>query len=185
MLQYQKLNSYSSRAGVVQRLVYKFSKLGTGVRFPPPAPRKIKLITKTSHMSRGFVYTKHMHNTPLSYLVRLEYFAMATMVATFFVAVVGFAWYWLVVLFFAFDISMVGYFYNPRIGAIVYNIIHSLIGPSIFAVIYMATLNEGVLFITLVWLFHIFVDRTLGYGLKHPTGFQHTHMGVIGKTKRK
>lgn len=26
------------RAGVVQRLVYKFSKLGTGVRFPPPAP---------------------------------------------------------------------------------------------------------------------------------------------------
>jgi hypothetical protein len=25
-------------AGVVQRLVYKFSKLGTGVRLPPPAP---------------------------------------------------------------------------------------------------------------------------------------------------
>ena len=32
---------YDKSAGVVQRLVYKFSKLGIGVRFPAPAPTKI------------------------------------------------------------------------------------------------------------------------------------------------
>ena len=39
-------------AGVVQRLVYKFSKLGTGVRFPPPAPTKnMTLITRITQLS--------------------------------------------------------------------------------------------------------------------------------------
>ena len=27
---------------------------------------------------------------------------------------------------------------------------------------------------------HIGIDRALGYGLKLPSGFKHTHLGVIG-----
>ena len=33
----------------------------------------------------------------------------------------------------------------------------------------------------LIWLAHIGFDRALGYGLKHPSAFQHTHLGLIGK----
>jgi hypothetical protein len=32
----------------------------------------------------------------------------------------------------------------------------------------------------LIWAGHIAMDRALGYGLKHPDGFQHTHLGRIG-----
>lgn len=31
---------------------------------------------------------------------------------------------------------------------------------------------------------HIGMDRLLGYGLKYPTGFRHTHLGRIGREKR-
>jgi hypothetical protein len=33
-----------------------------------------------------------------------------------------------------------------------------------------------------VLLFHSAFDRMLGYGLKHATGFQDTHLGRVGKT---
>jgi hypothetical protein len=33
------------------------------------------------------------------------------------------------------------------------------------------------------WVFHIAVDRALGYGLKTTEGFQHTHLGPIGKPR--
>ncbi|HEY2386937.1 MAG TPA: DUF4260 family protein, partial [Candidatus Binatia bacterium] len=32
----------------------------------------------------------------------------------------------------------------------------------------------------LIWLAHIGMDRLLGYGLKYPTSFHHTHLGRIG-----
>jgi hypothetical protein len=28
----------------------------------------------------------------------------------------------------------------------------------------------------LIWLAHIGIDRAIGYGLKHPTGFKDTHL---------
>jgi hypothetical protein len=36
----------------------------------------------------------------------------------------------------------------------------------------------------LAWAFHIGVDRALGYGLKFEDGFQHTHLGTIGRGGR-
>lgn len=123
--------------------------------------------------------------TTLKQIISAEYLVAAILVAVFYVVVGGFAWYWLPVLFLAFDISMVGYAVNNRIGALTYNIGHSLIGPGLLATVYIATSNEGVLFVTLLWLFHIFVDRALGYGLKHAEGFHHTHLGKIGKAKNK
>lgn len=33
------------------------------------------------------------------------------------------------------------------------------------------------------WAFHIGVDRALGYGLKLPDAFTHTHLGWIGKDR--
>lgn len=123
-------------------------------------------------------------NTVMKRIVSIEYLLAALIVVVFYLFVGNFAWYWIPILFIAFDISMMGYTVNNRIGAITYNIGHSLIGPALLMVFYIATESQPALFITLLWLFHIFIDRALGYGLKHETGFQHTHLGPIGTQKQ-
>jgi hypothetical protein len=124
-----------------------------------------------------------MQNTIMKRILSTEYLIAAILVAVFYVAVGNFNWYWLPVLFIVVDISMVGYLANPKAGALTYNIGHSLIGPALLVAIYIATSNQIVLFASLIWLFHILVDRALGYGLKHTTSFNHTHLGTIGKDK--
>src|SRR5687768_15240374 len=122
-------------------------------------------------------------NMLMKQVISVEYALAALFTLVFYIYVGQFAWYWIPILFLAFDISAVGYFINNRVGAIGYNIGHSLIGPTILMMIYIATENQIILLITLAWLFHIFIDRALGYGLKHTTGFHHTHLGLIGKEK--
>jgi hypothetical protein len=34
--------------------------------------------------------------------------------------------------------------------------------------------------LALIWFAHIGMDRALGFGLKYPTAFRHTHLGRIG-----
>lgn len=132
------------------------------------------------------------------YVVRLEYLFAAVLVALFYVVVGEFDWWWLILLFPLFDASMVGYLVNPHVGALTYNIIHSFVGPVILTVIYIFTtghtaadtsrthsIDSLLLFAILIWLFHIFVDRALGFGLKHRESFHHTHLGKIGKAKQK
>ena len=126
-----------------------------------------------------------MYGKLMKTIVSGEYALAAIFVMAFYVIVGGFDWWWLFILFLVVDISAIGYMVNDRIGALTYNIGHSLIGPVGLAIVYIATDNTAVLFITLVWLFHIFVDRALGYGLKHTKGFHHTHLGPIGKAKKK
>ncbi len=126
-----------------------------------------------------------MQSKLMKRIVSTEYLVIAILVAVFYVSVGNFAWYWLPILFIVVDVSMVGYLANSRMGALTYNIGHSLIGPTILVALYIATTDQATLFISLVWLFHIFVDRALGYGLKHSAGFEHTHLGTIGKAKKK
>lgn len=126
-----------------------------------------------------------MYGKLMKSIVSLEYMAAALAVATFYVVVAQFDWWWLIVLFLVVDISALGYFVNDRIGALIYNLGHSLIGPTLLAVVYIATDSRTVLFITLLWLFHVLADRAFGYGLKHTKGFHHTHLGPIGKAKKK
>ena len=124
-----------------------------------------------------------MQRNLMKRVISTEYLVAAILVAVFYNVVGEFPWYWLPLAFIAFDISAIGYLVSPRIGALTYNIGHSLIGPAILVCVYIATTNETTLFVSLLWLFHIFVDRAAGYGLKHVTGFHHTHLGPIGKKK--
>jgi hypothetical protein len=126
-----------------------------------------------------------MQTAIMKRIISLEYLFAAVFVAIFFVTVGGFDWWWLLVLFIVFDVSMVGYLMSNHMGALTYNIGHSIIGPTLLASIYIVTNNQILLFITLLWLFHIFVDRALGYGMKHTKGFDHTHLGKIGKASKK
>ncbi len=116
-------------------------------------------------------------------IVSTEYLIAAILVAVFYSVVGEFAWYWLPLLFIVPDVSAIGYVVSSKIGAITYNIGHSLIGPTLLVAAYIMTSNQTILFIALIWLFHVFVDRAAGYGLKHTTGFHHTHLGTIGKSK--
>lgn len=42
-----------------------------------------------------------------------------------------------------------------------------------------------ILALSLIWLAHIGFDRALGYGLKSPEAFGVTHLGLIGRTRRR
>ncbi|WP_442579708.1 DUF4260 domain-containing protein [Mesorhizobium sp. ASY16-5R] len=96
-------------------------------------------------------------------------------------AIVGGAWLLFAVLVLVPDLSMLFYLAGPRIGAFAYNLVHILIGPFILAALAWATDSVIAKQITLIWAFHIAVDRALGYGLKLPTSFQDTHLGRIGR----
>ena len=116
--------------------------------------------------------------------------ALAALAA--FVAIGGWLWLiWPFALFLLFDASALGYLANNRIGAFFYNLVHNWAGPVILLVVgaftYVltyaipSTIADVVVVVGLAWLFHVAVDRALGYGLKHPDHFQHTHLGWIGK----
>jgi hypothetical protein len=113
-------------------------------------------------------------------LQRLEGAAVAIAAITAWF-ILGGNWWLLSLLFFLPDLSMVGYLGSSRLGAWGYNLIHSyllailLFGSGLWFGIFGLTLAGTLL------LAHIGVDRALGYGLKLPSGFQDTHLGVIGK----
>jgi uncharacterized protein DUF4260 len=116
-------------------------------------------------------------------ILKFEYLLLAVAVAIIYIGQ-GFAWYWLILLFLVVDISLAGYLINNKVGAVAYNAVHSVIGPVILMVAYILFDNKTLLFIDLLWFFHIAADRTLGFGLKHFEGFHHTHLGKIGKAAK-
>ncbi|GIJ33410.1 DUF4260 domain-containing protein [Micromonospora sediminimaris] len=116
----------------------------------------------------------------------------SVVVAAFAVVVtvaVGYAWWWLLALFLIFDLSMVGYLRGPRVGAVCYNLVHSYALPALLGAVAVAFAAfrdpiDWLGILAIAWVFHIAVDRALGYGLKTTEGFEHTHLGRIGKAKR-
>jgi hypothetical protein len=123
---------------------------------------------------------------------RVEASVVALAVLAAFVAIGGWIWLiWPFALFLLFDLSALGYLANTRIGAFWYNLVHNWAGPVVvllvWAFAYLLTyaipsaVADALVVTGLAWLFHIAVDRALGYGLKHPDHFQHTHLGWIGK----
>jgi hypothetical protein len=118
-------------------------------------------------------------------ILNVEHLFATIVIVLFFVQVTKYEWWWLGVLFPIVDVSMVGYLISKSFGAFLYNIGHSVIGPTMLVGMFVLTGSDWALFVSLIWLFHIFADRTLGYGLKHSTGFEHTHLGHIGKSAKK
>lgn len=96
----------------------------------------------------------------------------------------GEGWGLFAVLFLAPDLSFFGYLAGPRIGALTYNLAHSLIGPLLLASVGLLADQSLILALSLIWLAHIGFDRALGYGLKSPEAFGVTHLGLIGKARR-
>ncbi|GIJ76708.1 protein of unknown function [Micromonospora phaseoli] len=101
----------------------------------------------------------------------------------------GYPWWSLLALFLVFDLSMLGYLHGPRFGAFCYNLAHSYTLPAALGVVAVAEAgfgdqNRWLGVLAIAWVFHIAIDRALGYGLKTAEGFEHTHLGPIGKARR-
>lgn len=98
-------------------------------------------------------------------------------------------WWFPFAAFLAFDLSMLGYLRSSAAGAAWYNAVHTYAWPAVLAPLALVTsvfapaLSTWLALIALAWAFHVGVDRMLGYGLKLPDAFQHTHLGWIGKDR--
>lgn len=91
------------------------------------------------------------------------------------------SWGLFALLFFAPDLSMLGYLINPRLGAWTYNLIHHKgTGITLYVLGSLLTI-PWLTFAGILFFSHSSFDRILGYGLKHEDAFQNTHLGKIGK----
>lgn len=113
-------------------------------------------------------------------LLKLEELGMFVL-GIFMFGLLGYAWWWFVVLILLPDIGMLGYLFGNKAGAIGYNIFHH---KGIAIVLYSVGmyLSFPILQLAGVILFsHSAMDRVFGYGLKYDKGFKYTHLGEIGK----
>ena len=99
--------------------------------------------------------------------------------ALFLYAMQGYAWstFWLLLL--VPDLSFVPYMLNRQLGTFVYNALHTITLP--LALVAFATMTDWTFGIqlALIWLAHIGVDRTVGYGLKYVDSFKNTHLSKV------
>jgi hypothetical protein len=90
------------------------------------------------------------------------------------------AWWWYLLLLFTPELSMLGYMAGPRLGALLYNLVHH---RALAVLVYVSGvyLSYPSLMLAGIILFgHSSLDRAFGYGLKYADSFQNTHLGKIG-----
>jgi hypothetical protein len=92
-------------------------------------------------------------------------------------------WVLFVVLLLVPDVGMIGYVRGTRVGAVVYNLFHTYLPPAVLMVTGLVIPARSLIQFALIWFAHIGMDRMLGYGLKHTSGFQDTHLGRIGRAR--
>jgi len=94
-----------------------------------------------------------------------------------------FAWWLWPIIFFAPDLSMIGYLINTQIGSITYNLVHhKFTGVALILIGYFIA-QPAITLTGIVLYSHSSFDRVLGYGLKYPDNFKHTHLGWMGAEK--
>jgi hypothetical protein len=118
----------------------------------------------------------------MKWIIQLEEWALFTLCAfAFYHLDVPFKWFWILLL--TPDISAIGYILGNKIGAICYNIVHHKALAIAIIIIGWYNLNQQLAGFGLILLAHSSIDRALGYGFKYFSGFQHTHLGKIGRQK--
>ena len=82
-------------------------------------------------------------------------------------------------LFFAPDVSFAAFAFGPRVGAVVYDLLHTEVFALVLGTVGVLADSNLTTRLALIWLAHIGMDRLLGYGLKYPTAFKDTHLGRV------
>src|SRR5690625_1791657 len=113
-----------------------------------------------------------------STLIHIEWISFLAL-SVYFYSYNHFSWILFAILLFAPDLSIIGYVLGNKIGAIIYNMIHTYILS--IAIIFLGLMmsQQTILAIGLIWTAHIGMDRTFGFGLKYPTQFKDTHFGRL------
>lgn len=91
----------------------------------------------------------------------------------------GGSWLIFVLLLLAPDLSALGYLAGPRVGSILYTLVHTEVLPVALALFGWFSGNPLLLQLTLIWLAHIGMVRMLGFGLKYATAFKDTRLGRV------
>ncbi len=110
--------------------------------------------------------------------------------AAFAAAVVAFQllggnWWLFAALILAPDLAFLGVLAGPMVGARAYNLAHTYTLPAALGAVAWLAGAMWLVPAALIWMAHIGIDRALGYGLKYP-GIDHaTHLGWIGKAKKR
>ena len=107
-------------------------------------------------------------------------------IATFAAGLAGFLflglpWWAFPLLLLVPDVSAAGYLRGPRVGAILYNVVHDLATGVGVAGLGLAIGSVPLAAAGEILVAHSGMDRAAGYGLKLPDAFKHTHLGWIGR----
>jgi uncharacterized protein DUF4260 len=109
------------------------------------------------------------------HLLRIE--GLILLIGSIIVAIYfKYAWWLYLGLFFAADLTMLAYKKNNRIGAILYNLTHTISIPLVFLIIGIIFDLNLLVSIMVIIFGHIGYDRMNGFGLKYPSGINDTHL---------
>jgi len=96
---------------------------------------------------------------------------------------IGASWTLFLILFLWPDLGMLGYLASVKLGAALYNLVHTETLALILAGLAFARHESTALAFSLIWIAHIGFDRALGYGLKYPTFFKDTHLQRVSQSR--
>ena len=108
-------------------------------------------------------------------IIKLEELAMF-LFSLFIFSSLPFAWWWFPILILLPDISMLGYLFNSKVGAIVYNSFHHKALALVVLVSGYYLLQDGLILAGAILFGHASMDRLFGFGLKYQDGFKSTHL---------
>lgn len=109
-------------------------------------------------------------------IIRMESFVLLVVSLYLYFFIFKYSWIIFLILLLFPDLSMFGYIFNNKLGAYTYNSIHNILLPSILFIIGVYFNNHILVMLGLILFAHIFMDRSLGYGLKYTDEFKHTHI---------
>lgn len=108
-------------------------------------------------------------------LLRLEGAAIF-LLSLWFYQKTGAPWLQFLILWFLPDVSIVAYKLGNKTGAIVYNLIHTYSLTLMMMVWGWFLQDKLIMSLGIIFTSHIALDRFLGFGLKHFTGFKDTSL---------
>ncbi len=122
------------------------------------------------------------HEARMRWLIRTEELGLfLASIAAF--AQLGMAWWIYPALLLAPDLSALGYLAGPGLGSVTYNLVHHRgVALLVFAAGGLGSM-PGLALAGVILFGHSSLDRALGFGLKYPDAFGHTHLGWIGAAR--
>jgi hypothetical protein len=122
--------------------------------------------------------------TEISALLRVEGLVAFVAAVTAF-QLLGGNWWLFAALILAPDLAFFGALAGCRTGARIYNIAHTYSLPAVLGTLAWLAGATWLIPVALIWIAHIGIDRAIGYGLKYPELDHATHLGWIGKAKKR